>query len=135
MNIGNESFRLRLWCFLKLKSSNLHLFLVFQGRKKVLCNNVRVSKWWPNFNLWVNYPFNVTNLILISIKAGYKHKMGCISCKTRVCVCGSEVKFNHILIRIRKNFKTHLYTCIVKMEPIVSNASWESNLNGVYSKV
>lgn len=63
--------------------------------------------------------------------------MGCISCKTRVCVVQklNENIFNHILIRIRKNFKTDLYTCIVKMEPIVSNASWESNLNGVYSKV
>jgi len=31
---------------------------VFSRRKKLIqvCNNLRVSKWWQNFNFWVEYP-------------------------------------------------------------------------------
>ncbi len=34
-------------------------------------NYLRVSKWWQNFHLWVNYPFNYTKLIIWLSRLGW----------------------------------------------------------------
>lgn len=36
----------------KNKQKTQHLKNIFEGK-------MRVSKWWENFHLWVNYPFNI----------------------------------------------------------------------------
>jgi len=59
----------RQWCqttvwfqsFFKISS------FVFNRRKKliqVICNKLRVSKWWQNFHYWVEYPFNSVLTVL-----------------------------------------------------------------------
>lgn len=112
--------------FLNLERSSLQIvffFFVVEGKKKVLCNDIRVSKRFFSFFFFMfrwTIPLMLL-LILISINARYKHVMGCISYKS--LLCGSEAKCKQFkCILIRKCFTTD--TFIVKMEPIVSNASW-----------
>jgi len=45
-------------------------FMLHRWTKVIqVCNNMRASKWWPNFHFWVNYPLkSVFHVTCFSIK-------------------------------------------------------------------
>ncbi len=71
-------------------------------------NYLRVSKWWQNFNFWVNYPFNVSIYYLKPLNASVKQSWTLLFVinrfnQTWIPLTSSPVLFS---IAVRRSFRS-----------------------------
>lgn len=71
-----------------------------------VCHNMRLSKWWQNYNFWLNYPFNKVTEFKMSLR---NFMLASWSITLTVRLKSSQRAIQHMDICSRKRHPTRLH--------------------------